>query len=198
MTTVPSPCGCRVGGGWLLVGGGEAAGGMNEFTPGSVAVVSTSSAALGLEDTTFRSSNTPAPAAAMSRTTSNAINHLRLDPVVGRGASVARWGPCVGGRTGAAPVAASWVSWSWMGAAVNWPGWLDGCTGTVGPGPDSGIVVASRPARANSTALANRWSGSLAIPVAMTSSIVAGMPSFTSDGRGGGCVMCATAICSRV
>jgi hypothetical protein len=82
--------------------------------------------------------------------------------------------------------------------AAGWPGWLDGGTGTVGPGPDSGIVVASRPARANSTALAYRWSGFLAIPVAMTSSIAVGTPSLISDGRGGACVMCAIAICSRV
>ena len=167
---------------------------MNEFTPGSVAAVSTSSAALGLGDRTFRSSTTPTPAAAMSTTTSNAINHLRRDP--GRGVSVAWSGGPDGGGIGAAAVAASWVSWSWM--AAGWTGWLDGGTGTVGPGPDSGIVVASRPARANSTALAYRWSGFLAIPVAMTSSIAAGTPSLISDGRGGGCVMCAIAICSRV
>src|ERR1700736_2539475 len=122
-TVVPSPWGCRVGGGWVLVGGGEAAGGMNEFTPGSVAAVSTNSVPLG--DRTLRSSTTPTPAAATSSTTSTTSNHLRFDPVAGGGASVAQCGgPTVDGRTGAAPVAASWVSWPWM--AARWPGWLDG------------------------------------------------------------------------
>src|ERR1700730_301169 len=153
-TVVPSPWGCRVGGGWVLVGGGEAAGGMNEFTPGSVAPVSTNSVPLG--DRTLRSSNTPAPAAAMSSTTSTAINHVRLDPVAGGGVSVARCGaPGVDGRTGAAPVGASWVAWWWMGAARR-SDRDNGCPGTVGPGPASGIVVGPRAARAHSTALAYR------------------------------------------
>ena len=94
-TLVPSPWGCRVGGGWVLVGGDVAAGGMNEFAPGSVAPVSTNSV-VSLGDRTLRSSSTPPPAAAMSTTTSNAINHLRLDPVAG-GASVARCGAPDGG-----------------------------------------------------------------------------------------------------
>ena len=75
MATARSPWGCRVGGGWVLVGGGEAAGGMSEFTPGSVAAVSINSGPVALGDRTLPSSNAPPPAAAMSTTTSAAINH---------------------------------------------------------------------------------------------------------------------------
>jgi hypothetical protein len=87
--------------GTVLVGGGEAAGGMNEFAPGSVAPVSTNSAALALGDSTLRKSSAPTPPAATSTITRTAINHLRLDPVPGGG----------GGCTlGATSVAASRVS----------------------------------------------------------------------------------------
>jgi hypothetical protein len=112
----------------------------------------------------------------MSTTTSNATNHLRLDRVAGGGVSVARCGgPGGGGSTGAALLAASWVSWLWKRLAVRWSGCDDGCSGTLGSLRARGTVVASRAARASSTAVAYRWSGFLAIPVAMTSSNAAGI-----------------------
>jgi hypothetical protein len=50
-------CGCGVGGGWVLVGGGVAAGGMNVLAPGSVAPVSTNSVLLVAGDRTLRTAD---------------------------------------------------------------------------------------------------------------------------------------------
>src|SRR5262245_24164193 len=119
---------------------------MNEFAPGSVAPVSTNSPPVGLDEKTLRSSTTPTPAAPTSVMTSNAINHLRIERVAGDAGYVARCdGSAGGGNTGAAPVAASWVSWLWKPTVT---------------------VAASRAARANSTVLAYRSSGFFAIPLA--------------------------------
>src|SRR6516225_8755325 len=65
-----------------------------------------------------------------------------------------RGGPGGGGNTGAAPAAASRVSWPWTPPTVGWTGRIGGCTGTIRPGGANGHVVASRAARANLTVVA--------------------------------------------
>ena len=177
--------------GWVPVGGGGAAGGMNALAPGSVVAVSTNSGPVALGDRTLRSSTTPPPAAATSSTTSTAINRLRFDPVAG-GTSVARCRcPTVDGTTGVAPVAATWVSWSWIGAAERSDP-DDACPGRVGQVPGAAQLTARGPT-APSTALDDTVVG---FGHPSRTSSPAGTPACRS--RRARVVMCATAICSRL
>ena len=57
--------------------------------------------------------------------------------------------------------------------------------------------MASRAASANSTVVAYRWSGSLAMPVAMTSSTCGGTFGWLIEGRGGGVLRCAATSCAH-
>ncbi len=69
------------------------------------------------------------------------------------------------------------------------------CTGGE-PGVDTGLFSAASAACANSRALPYRCAGSLAMPLAMTSSSPTGTPAAHDDGRGGSANMCPAACCS--
>src|SRR6202011_2891774 len=85
------------------------------------------------------------------------------------------------------------------GSSVDWVGGLRSRVGPVGgAGQGMGVVMASWAALANSTVVAYRWAGSLAMPVAITLSNCAGTSGWVADGCGGGVCRCAATSCAIV